>query len=155
MWSRQKPSEKRFAKALLTAACLFAAPAMAADARPEWLPEGALGTGLPMLADPGGFAVDALAAAQQNAEDIWIEKLRLDTRDLAQASGEDLAGVDLDALLAGGDAETLLRRLTEDMEMLRSKSSGAGLALDLEDAPALMAEARALLLERAAHGEDR
>jgi hypothetical protein len=41
------------------------------------------------------------------------------------------------------------------MEMLRSKSSGAGLALDLEDAPALMAEARALLLERAAHGEDR
>ena len=108
-----------------------------------------------LLADPGGFAVDALAAAQQNAEDIWIEKLRLDTRDLAQASGEDLAGVDLDALLAGGDGETLLRRLSEDMDMLRSKSSGAGLALDLEDAPALMAEARALLLERAAHGEDR
>ena len=108
-----------------------------------------------LLADPGGFAVDALAAAQQNAEDIWIEKLRLDTRDLVEASGEDLAGVDLDALLAGGDGESLLRRLTEDMDMLRSKSSGAGLALDLEDAPALMAEARALLLERAAHGEDR
>ena len=108
-----------------------------------------------LLADHGGFAVDALAAAQQNAEDIWIEKLRLDTRDLAQASGEDLAGVDLDALLAGGDGESLLRRLTEDMDMLRSKSSGAGLALDLEDAPTLMAEARALLLERAAHGEDR
>ena len=108
-----------------------------------------------LLADSGGFAVDALAAAQQNAEDIWIEKLRLDTRDLAQASGEDLAGVDLDALLAGGDGEALLRRLGEDMEMLRSKSSGAALALDLDDAPALMAEARALLLERAAHGEDR
>jgi DNA repair exonuclease SbcCD nuclease subunit len=108
-----------------------------------------------LLADPSGFAVDALAAAQQNAEDIWIEKLRLDTRDLAQASGEDLAGVDLDALLAGGDGATLLRRLTEDMEMLRSKSSGAALALDLDDALALMAEARALLLERAAHGEDR
>ena len=108
-----------------------------------------------LLADHSGFAVDALAAAQQNAEDIWIEKLRLDTRDLVEASGEDLAGVDLDALLAGGDADTLARRLSEDMEMLRSKSSGAGLALDLEDAPALMAEARALLLERAAHGEDR
>jgi hypothetical protein len=108
-----------------------------------------------LLADHGGFAVDALAAAQQNAEDIWIEKLRLDTRDLVEASGEDLAGVDLDALLAGGDGEALLRRLSEDMETLRSKSSGAGLALDLEDAPALMAEARALLLERAAHGEDR
>ena len=108
-----------------------------------------------LLADHSGFAVDALAAAQQNAEDIWIEKLRLDTRDLVEASGEDLAGVDLDALLAGGDGEALVRRLSEDMEMLRSKSSGAGLALDLEDAPALMAEARALLLERAAHGEDR
>ena len=108
-----------------------------------------------LLADPGGFALDALAAAQQNAEDIWIEKLRLDTHDLAQTGGEDLAGVDLDALLAGGDADTLARRLSEDMEMLRSKSSGAALALDLEDAPALMAEARALLLERAAHGEDR
>ena len=108
-----------------------------------------------LLADHSGFAVDALAAAQQNAEDIWIEKLRLDTRDLVEASGEDLAGVDLDALLAGGDAEALLRRLSEDVETLRSKSSGAGLALDLEDAPALMAEARALLLERAAHGEDR
>ena len=108
-----------------------------------------------LLADHSGFAVDALAAAQQNAEDIWIEKLRLDTRDLVEASGEDLAGVDLDALLAGGDGEAILRRLSEDMEMLRSKSSGAALALGLDDAPALMAEARALLLERAAHGEDR
>ena len=107
-----------------------------------------------LLADPGGLAVDALAAAQQNAEDIWIEKLRVDTRDVAQASGEDLAGVDLDALLAGGDGEALVRRLTEDMETLRSRSSGAGLAVDLDDAPALLAEARALLLERAAHGED-
>ncbi len=108
-----------------------------------------------LLADHSGFAVDALAAAQQNAEDIWIEKLRLDTRDLVQASGEDLAGVDLDALLAGGDAQKLMRRLTEDMEMLRSRSNSAALALDLDDAPTLMAEARALLLERAARGEDR
>ena len=108
-----------------------------------------------LLADHSGFAVDALAAAQQNAEDIWIEKLRLDTRESAQASGEDLAGVDLDALLAGGDGEALARRLSEDMETLRSKSSGAALALDLDDAPALLAEARALLLERAAQEEDR
>jgi porin len=28
---------------------------MAADERPDWLPEGSLGTGLPMLADPGGL----------------------------------------------------------------------------------------------------
>ena len=41
--------------ALALSACLFGAPAMAADERPEWLPEGSLGTGLPMLADPGGL----------------------------------------------------------------------------------------------------
>ena len=108
-----------------------------------------------LIADHGGFAVDALAAAQQSAEDIWIEKLRIDTRDLAQAGGEDLADVDLDALLAGGDAQALLLKLGEDMEMLRSKSSGAGLALEMDEAPAFMAQARALLLDRAAHGEDR
>ncbi len=108
-----------------------------------------------LVADHAGFAVDALAAAQQNAEDVWIEKLRIDTRDLAQTGGEDLAGVDLDALLAGVDLEALTLRLGEDMEMLRSKSSGASLALEMDEAPALMAQARALLLERAAHGEAR
>ncbi len=108
-----------------------------------------------LVADHGGFAVDALAAAQQSAEDIWIEKLRIDTRELAATGGEDLAGVDLDALLAGGDAGALLLRLSEDMEMLRSKSSGASLELQMEDAPALLAQARALLLDPAAAGEPR
>ncbi len=42
-------------KALVASACLLGAPAFAAEARPEWLPEGSLGTGLPMLADPGGL----------------------------------------------------------------------------------------------------
>jgi porin len=42
-------------RALALAACLFGAPAMAADERPDWLPEGSLGTGLPLLADPGGL----------------------------------------------------------------------------------------------------
>jgi porin len=42
-------------KAFVAGACLLGAPAFAADARPEWLPEGSLGTGLPMLADPGGL----------------------------------------------------------------------------------------------------
>ena len=40
------------------------------------------------------------------------------------------------------------------MAMLASKTSAA-LGLDMAEAPALMAQARALLLERAAHGEDR
>ncbi len=108
-----------------------------------------------LLADHDGFAVDALAAAQQSAEDIWIEKLRIDTNDVAASAGEDMAGVDLDALLAGGDAEALNRRLAEDMVMLQSKSGGATLGFDMLDAPELIAQARALLLDRAAHGEDR
>ena len=55
MSQRWKPSGTGAGRALLTAACLFAAPGMAADTRPEWLPEGSLGTGLPLLADPGGL----------------------------------------------------------------------------------------------------
>ncbi len=43
------------AKALAASLCLAGAPAFAADERPEWLPEGSLGTGLPVLADPGGL----------------------------------------------------------------------------------------------------
>ena len=108
-----------------------------------------------LLADQDSFAVDALAAAQQNAEDIWIEKLRIETRDVASEAGEDLAGLDLDALLGGADEEALGRRLAEDMAMLASKSGGASLGLDMLEAPALMAQARALLLDRAARGEDR
>ena len=46
---------KAFGRALVASACLLGAPAFAAEARPEWLPEGSLGTGMPMLADPGGL----------------------------------------------------------------------------------------------------
>ena len=49
------PNRPDLRKALALAACLFGAPAIAADERPEWLPEGSLGTGLPLLADPGGL----------------------------------------------------------------------------------------------------
>ncbi len=49
------PNKQALRKALIAAACLLGAPAFAADGRPEWLPEGSLGTGLPLLADPGGL----------------------------------------------------------------------------------------------------
>ena len=49
------PHRGMLRKALVVGGCLLGAPAFAADARPEWLPEGSLGTGLPMLADPGGL----------------------------------------------------------------------------------------------------
>ncbi len=55
MSRRATPHKADLRKTLVAAACLLGAPAFAADARPEWLPEGSLGTGLPMLADPGGL----------------------------------------------------------------------------------------------------
>ena len=55
MTTRAFPNKPALRKALIAAACLLGAPAFAADARPEWLPEGSLGTGLPLLADPGGL----------------------------------------------------------------------------------------------------
>jgi len=55
MTARAIPNKPALRKALIAAACLLGAPAIAADARPEWLPEGSLGAGLPMLADPGGL----------------------------------------------------------------------------------------------------
>ncbi len=41
--------------ALLATGCLINISALGAEPRPEWLPEGALGATLPMLADPGGL----------------------------------------------------------------------------------------------------
>ena len=102
-----------------------------------------------LVADQARFADEVLAAAQRCAEDIWLEKLSLETREPAFATGDALAGVDLGALLAGGDTETIIARFAEDLELVRSKSSGAKLPFTGEDAPALIAQARALLLGRA------
>ncbi len=102
-----------------------------------------------LVADQARFADEVLAAAQRCAEDIWLEKLSLETREPAFATGDALAGVDLAALLAGGDTETIIARFAEDLELVRSKSSGAKLPFTGEDAPALIAQARALLLGRA------
>jgi DNA repair exonuclease SbcCD nuclease subunit len=102
-----------------------------------------------LVADQARFADEVLAAAQRCAEDIWLEKLSLETREPAFATGDALAGVDLAALLAGGDTETIIARFAEDLELVRSKSSGAKLPFTDEDAPALIAQARALLLGRA------
>ncbi len=102
-----------------------------------------------LVADQARFADEVLAAAQRCAEDIWLEKLSLETREPAFATGDALAGVDLGALLAGGETETIIARFAEDLELVRSKSSGAKLPFTGEDAPALIAQARALLLGRA------
>jgi porin len=50
-----RPFRRTFRSLLLGAACLTGVSALAAEEKAEWLPEGSLGTGLPMLADPGGL----------------------------------------------------------------------------------------------------
>jgi DNA repair exonuclease SbcCD nuclease subunit len=102
-----------------------------------------------LVADHARLADEVLAAAQRCAEDIWLEKLILETREPALAVGDALAGVDLAALLAGGDTETIIARFAEDLELVRSKSSGAKLPFTGDDASMLIAQARALLLGRA------
>jgi 2-hydroxychromene-2-carboxylate isomerase len=102
------------------------------------------------MADAPRLADEALAAAQRCAEDIWIEKLRIETHDVAAAEAADLAGVDLASLLAGCDGAGIAAHLADDLALIQSKlPAGASLDAVGEDAPALVAEARALLLGRA------
>ncbi|MDB5642300.1 MAG: repair exonuclease, partial [Hyphomicrobiales bacterium] len=102
-----------------------------------------------LVADQARLADEVLAAAQRCAEDIWIEKLSLETRDVSLAGPEVLAGVDLASLLEGGSAEMIATRFAEDLELVRSKASGAKLPFSQDDAEALIAEARAMVLGRA------
>lgn len=54
----KKLSVGGFIKTFLFAFCLFVSPVQASSERPEWLPEGSLGTDLPLLADPGGLRAE-------------------------------------------------------------------------------------------------
>ena len=49
------PKTPAIRAALAASLCLAGAQAFAADERPEWLPEGSLGVGIPTLADPAGL----------------------------------------------------------------------------------------------------
>ena len=105
-----------------------------------------------LIADHARLVDEVQAAAQRHAQDIWIEKLHIGTREPARAFSLDLAGIDLAALLEAGMGAA--QENVQDLaDTLRAKSSGASLGLDSVDAAALVAEARALLLARAAGGE--
>ena len=106
-----------------------------------------------LVADHVRLTDEVLAAAQRCAQDIWIEKLRIDTREPVQTGGADLAGIDLAALLDTGDGAALEHRLREFTDAIRAKSGGASLGADLDDSAALIAQARALLLGRTGSGE--
>jgi DNA repair protein SbcD/Mre11 len=94
------------------------------------------------------------AAAQRCGEDIWLERLRIDTTEPRRAAGgAALAEIDLATALQKCEADVALRaRLAELIRTVRDKLPGgmvedASATLDLDS---ILAEARALALGRSA-----
>ena len=94
------------------------------------------------------------AAAQRCGEDIWLERLRIDTTEPQRAAGgAALAEIDLAAALQKCGADTALRgRVADLVRMVKEKLPG-GMAEDASEAldlASILAEARALALGRSA-----
>ena len=94
------------------------------------------------------------AAAQRCGENVWLERLRLDTTEPRLAArGAALTEIDLAAALMDCEADPALRSSVADLvKTVRDKLPGgmaedAGLALDLNS---ILMEARALALGRSA-----
>jgi exonuclease SbcD len=112
-----------------------------------------------LTADPARMADEVQAAANRIHEDIWLERLRIDTVDPHPAADDALAALDLSALL--GDLEQdpqFQARVAELVATVAGKlpsgiaSDGPPLASDLD---ALRREARAMLVARATAGAAR
>ena len=96
------------------------------------------------------------AAAQRCGDDVWLERLRVATTELARRVDEAaLAGLDLAAALEASAGDAALREAVEALiGTVRARLPGGmgedfGTALDLEF---VLAEARALTLGRAERG---
>ena len=94
------------------------------------------------------------AAAQRCGEDIWLERLRIDTKEPQQAGrARALSDIDLSAALEDCEADGALRaRVAELIKTVQDKLPGgmaedSGASLDLDS---ILAEARALALGRSA-----
>jgi DNA repair protein SbcD/Mre11 len=105
-----------------------------------------------LIADRDRLRDEAEAAAQRSADDIWLERLRIDTVEPQRpARAAALAEIDLAAALEKCEADGAVRaRVTELVRMVRDKLPGGmaedpGAALDLDS---ILAEARALALGR-------
>jgi DNA repair exonuclease SbcCD nuclease subunit len=107
-----------------------------------------------LIADRDRLRDEAEAAAQRCADDIWLERLRIDTAEPQRLRRDAaLAEIDLAAALEQCEADVAVRaRVTELVRMVREKLPGGmaedpGAALDLDS---ILAEARALALGRSA-----
>jgi DNA repair protein SbcD/Mre11 len=106
------------------------------------------------IADRDRLRDEVEAAAQRCADDIWLERLRIDTVEPQRPSSDAaLAEIDLAAALQKCEADVAVRaRVAELVRMVKEKLPGGmgedeGAALSLDS---ILAEARALALGRSA-----
>ncbi|MGF6232319.1 exonuclease SbcD [Inquilinus ginsengisoli] len=109
-----------------------------------------------LTADPDRIADEVQAAANRIHEDIWLERLRIETVDPHPAADDALAALDLSALLGSLEQDPQFQaRAAELVATVASKLPG-GIASDgppfTSDLGALLEEARAMLVARASAG---
>ncbi|MCP8937885.1 DNA repair exonuclease [Alsobacter sp. SYSU M60028] len=107
--------------------------------------------------DPGRFRDEAQALADHLREDVWLERLRIETREPARPRVEpaDGAGLDPQALLEGLERDEGLRaaaRKRLDDVLARIPAGIPERDALAEDLDGLLADARALVLGRAVEG---
>ena len=106
------------------------------------------------VADRDRLRDEVEAAAQRCADDIWLERLRIDTAEPRRpARDAALAEIDLAVALQKCEADTALRaRVTDLVRTIKDKLPG-GMAEDASaalDLVSILSEARALALGRSA-----
>ena len=107
-----------------------------------------------LKAESRRFSDEIQAAAQRCHENIWLERLRIDTADIdASSPGTDaLAAVDLAAMLDGLERDPAIRAAAEALASSITAKLPGGVKSDeapVGDIDALLADARAAVLGRA------
>ena len=106
------------------------------------------------IADRDRLRDEVEAAAQRCGEDIWLERLRIDTTDLQRpARDAALTEIDLAAALQKCEEDAALRARVADLVRTVKDKLPGGMAEDTSaalDLDSILAEARALALGRSA-----
>lgn len=118
--------------------------------------EGTTGLHRRLNADPHRFSDEVQAAAQRCHEDIWLERLRIETRDIEKlpAADNSLLSLDLSAALRGIEHEPAIRSAAADLISTIVGKLPGGITTDEtalgQDLDSLLAAARAVVLGRTA-----
>jgi DNA repair protein SbcD/Mre11 len=108
-----------------------------------------------LKADPHRFSDEVQAAAQRCHEDIWLERLRIETNDVEKSPSavDVLASIDLSAMLHGLECDPTIRSAAKELISTIAGKLPGGVTTDdasmSEDLDALLADARAVVLGRA------